>query len=132
MLGDNNGTSLTTGIQNTILGVSAGGTLTTGGSNVLLGMNAGTNQISSDSYQLYIARAGSAPGNDELWIYGNSVGGCTQGNNSSTWTTTSDQRLKKNIVDSPKGLAEINQLRVTNFEYRKEDEIDMSDVPISR
>ena len=46
-------------------------------------------------------------------------------------STTSDRRLKKNIVDSSKGLAEINQLRVTNFEYRLKDEIDMSEFPLA-
>jgi hypothetical protein len=32
--------------------------------------------------------------------------------------------LKKNIVDSSVGLAELNQLQVRNFEYRTKDEID--------
>ena len=39
--------------------------------------------------------------------------------------------MKKDIVDSPKGLNEINQLRVTNFYYRAEDEIDMSEFPLA-
>ena len=51
------------------------------------------------------------------------------GANHTTWRTTSDRRLKKNIVDSLRGLAEINQLRVANFEYKTEDEIDMSEFP---
>ena len=42
-----------------------------------------------------------------------------------------DIRLKKNIVDSSKGLAEINQLRVANFEYRTREEIDMSEFPLA-
>ena len=52
-----------------------------------------------------------------------STGGVYQGNNSSTWSTTSDRRLKKNIVDSTIGLAEINQIKVRNFEYKTEDEL---------
>ena len=84
-------------------------------------MNAGTNQISTGSNQLYIARAGSAPGNDELWIYGGSLGQCTQGNNSSTWTTTSDVRLKKDIVDNNEGLSVINNVKVRNFKYKQYD-----------
>ena len=58
---------------------------------------------------------------------GNASGGygnMYQGNNSSSWSTTSDRRIKKNIVDNNIGLAEINQLRVRNFEYRTEDEIE--------
>jgi len=130
-VGHNNSLVLTTGIQNTVIGVSAGATLTTGGSNVCLGMNAGSNQLTTGSGSLWIARSGVSAGNDEMWIYGNSVGGCTQGNNSSSWTTTSDRRLKKNIFESSKGLDEINQLRVTNFEYRTEDEIDISEFPLA-
>ena len=37
--------------------------------------------------------------------------------------------MKKNIIDNTKGLDEINQLRVTNFEYRTREEIDMSEFP---
>jgi hypothetical protein len=52
-----------------------------------------------------------------------SGGGVYQGNNSSSWATTSDRRLKKNIVDSTIGLDEINQIQVRNFEYRTAGEI---------
>ena len=50
-------------------------------------------------------------------------GGVYQGNNSSSWSTTSDQRLKKNIADNNDGLDKINSIRVRNFEYRVENEI---------
>ena len=63
----------------------------------------------------------------QMWI--NSSGNAYKRDNSANWSTTSDERLKKNIVDNNKGLASINQLRVTSFEYRKEDEIDMSLFP---
>jgi hypothetical protein len=46
-----------------------------------------------------------------------------QGNNSSSWATTSDIRIKKNIVDNDVGLEKINQIQVKNFEYKTEDEI---------
>ena len=47
-----------------------------------------------------------------------------QGNNSSSWSTTSDQRLKKNIVDNNEGLEKITAIRVRNFEYRLPEEVD--------
>ena len=50
-------------------------------------------------------------------------GAVYQGNNSSSWSTTSDRRIKKNIVDNTVGLDAINQVQVKNFEYRTEDEI---------
>ena len=46
------------------------------------------------------------------------------GNNSADFSTTSDRRLKKNIVDNNVGLDKINQIQVRNFEYRTRDEID--------
>ena len=51
------------------------------------------------------------------------TGGVYQGNNSSSWSTTSDQRLKKNIADNNDGLDKINSIRVRNFEYRVADEV---------
>ena len=43
--------------------------------------------------------------------------------------------MKKNITDNSKGLSEINQLRVTNFEYKTEEEIMkhyVRDIPLKR
>ena len=40
-----------------------------------------------------------------------------------TWETTSDARLKKNIVDNNTGLDKINQIQIRNFEYRPASEI---------
>jgi hypothetical protein len=51
-------------------------------------------------------------------------GGVYQGNNSAAWSVTSDQRLKKNIVDHTEGLDKIVQIRVRNFEYRLPEEVD--------
>ena len=122
---------ITTGAENTCLGSRAGYGINTGSNNVCLGYEAGRDQLTTASNQLYIARDNIASSNPQVWIYGNGQGACHQGNNSSTWTTTSDVRLKKNITDNSKGLTEINQLRVTNFEYKTEDEIDMSEFPLA-
>ena len=43
--------------------------------------------------------------------------------NSAHWNTTSDQRIKKNIVNYDTGLSIINQIQVRNFEYKTENEI---------
>jgi len=49
--------------------------------------------------------------------------GSFQGNNSSSWSTTSDKRIKKNIKDNNIGLDAIKNIRVRNFEYRTKNEI---------
>ena len=63
----------------------------------------------------------------QMWL--NFSGQVYKRDNGANWNQTSDERLKKNIVDNNIGLAEINQLRITSFEYRKADEIDMSLFP---
>ena len=130
-LGYQAGVNNESGQYNVFLGYQACDTQTTADGCVNIGNNAGSGQNTTDDYQLYIARNTSAKGNAGCWIYSNSSGNCYQGSNNSSWSTTSDRRLKKNIVDSPKGLAEINQIRVTNFEYRLEEEIDMSEFPLA-
>jgi len=130
-VGDDAGQSLTTSSNNTFVGSNAGNTVTTGDRNVCVGKSAGATQITTDSNHLYIARGGGAAGNADVWIHGQGNGHCIQGANNSAWDTTSDRRLKKNIVNSTKGLTEIDQLRVANFEYRTEDEIDMSEFPLA-
>ena len=45
------------------------------------------------------------------------------GSNTATWNITSDQRLKKNIVDNTVGLDAIAKIKVRNFEYRTPEEI---------
>jgi hypothetical protein len=52
------------------------------------------------------------------------AGSIYQGNNSASWATTSDRRLKKNIVDNNVGLDLINAVQVRNFEYRLPEEVD--------
>ena len=114
-----------TGASNTFIGKDAGDNLTTGNNGLYIGQFSvasagGVNEemvLCSDNTNKYGKGAGTAfiaPGG----------GGAYQSNNSSTWSTTSDERLKKNITDSTIGLAEINQLQVRNFEYRLPEEIE--------
>jgi hypothetical protein len=125
------GDSISGGGSNTCVGYNAGTSITTADRAVCIGVQAGQNQFTDAHDQLYIARNAGAMSTAGVWIYGNASGQCHQGSNSSSWHTTSDRRLKKNIVDYNKGLTEIDQIRVTNFEYRKEEEIDMSEFPLA-
>ena len=134
--GNNNaaGQAITTGGNNTLIGRRAGCTITDGSNNVCLGQSAGRQLIFGGSQQLYIARDNDAAGNAACFIFGDSSGNLTQGNNSSTWTTTSDRRLKKDIVDNNVGLSIINQIRVRDFkwkQYSKNAETELFETPIS-
>jgi hypothetical protein len=76
------------------------------------------------SNEIIISGSGvTGKGTNTGYIYAGG-GGTYQGNNSASWSTTSDQRLKKNIVDNNDGLEKINAIRVRNFEYRLPAEVD--------
>jgi hypothetical protein len=135
------GYSNTTSTQFTYIGYQAGYSAT-GGSNTFIGWQAGyyTTATTSGYANTYIgnaARGNSATNNNEI-VIGNDTagkgsatgfinpngGGVYQGNNAATWSVTSDQRLKKNIVDNTVGLIAINSIRVRNFEYCLPEEVD--------
>ena len=103
------------------LGFRAGQTSTTGGFGCFMGAYASPNSSSSQA-EIVIGYAATGKGTNTGFISPNG-GAVYQGNNSSTWSTTSDIRIKKNVVDNTTGLDKINQIRVRNFEYRTVDEI---------
>ena len=120
--------STTSGRYNVAVGYQALYNNTTGNENTALGYNAGKTQ-GNTTHSLWVANGDAGAGNANCKIFGNSSGSCYQGSNSSSWSTTSDRRLKKNIVDNTKGLTEINKVRIASFEYRTRSEIDMSEFP---
>ena len=129
----------TTGSSNIAIGYSALWS-TTGGGNVAIGNQAASN-LTTGSYNIHIGNAygtyaSSATVNFEVVMStsgatgkGESTGFLDFGNiyntnNTTTWNTTSDRRIKKNIVDNTIGLEKIRQLRIRNFEYRLPEEVD--------
>ena len=102
---------VTSGNRNLMLGVSSGNTISTGSDNVVLG-GLDVDDGTADN-QLVIASGDGTP----FWIKGDSAGSCYQGDNASTWSVTSDQKLKREIVDSVTGLDAINAVQVRNFRY---------------
>ena len=136
------GFSLTTGFYNTLIGNRAGYNLTTSERNTLIGYNAGSNlttgggsgngrniaigddavfAAADDHRSIVLGHNTTGLGDETTIIRGSS--GVYNGNNTSSWNTTSDERIKKNIVDNNTGLDILNQIQVRNFEYRTEEEI---------
>jgi hypothetical protein len=99
------GNNFTSGFNSTFIGNGVQAGAPTGNNEIVIGTNGQTGKGSSTGF--------IAP----------STGGVYQGNNSSSWSTTSDFRLKKNIVDNTEGLEIISQIRVRNFEYRTAEEV---------
>jgi hypothetical protein len=123
------GYNLTTGNLSTFVGYAAGNSTTGGSGNTMIGTLAQPSS-GSGNYQVVV----TANGGSNVFGKGDSTGfinpnggGVYQGNNSATWSITSDVRLKKNIVDNTVGLSAINAIQVRNFEYRTADEV--TDLP---
>ena len=105
-----------------MIGVPAGDVTTTGSNNVIIGVNADANGATG-AQQLAIGYGAIGKGTNTAFVSSNG-GAVYAGNNSADFSTTSDRRIKKNIVDNNIGLEKINQIQVRNFEYRTPDEID--------
>jgi len=122
IVGDSGGSSITTGNNNTLIGCNAGGLntsfpITTGSRNVCIGFRAGPSAAGGDD-QIVIGQV-SGKGNATAFIGGAS--GAYNAANTTTWATTSDQRIKKNVVNVGDSLAKINALRPVEFDYKEND-----------
>lgn len=116
--------AVVTGVNNTVVGYFAANSLTSGGNNTYIGYGISPSSATVDR-EIVIGSAQSGKGTQTAFIGGTS--GAYNGKNVTTWETTSDVRIKRNIVDSPKGLAEIKQLRVRNFNYKPVEEMPTND-----
>ena len=124
LLGVDTGVSLTSGSVNTFIGRYAGQVFTTGSYNVHIGYATNASGAGQGSEMVISSGPSGATGKggDTGFLTANG-GGIYQGNNSSSWATTSDFRLKKNIIDNTEGLDKITQIRVRNFEYKLPEEV---------
>lgn len=114
------GQLITSGQENMLAGYYAGNSLTTGSYNTLIGVNASASS-SSGTYQVVVGNGLTSKGNNTAYIGGSA--GAYNEKNVTTWETTSDRRIKKNIVDNSSGLDKIRSIRIRNFEYRLPKEI---------
>lgn len=123
-IGTNAINNVTTGANNTALGSGSGTTLTTGSRNIIVGASSQPS-AAAGSDQVVVGYNITGKGNDTAFIGG--TNGAYNEKNVTTWETTSDERIKKNITDNNDGLAVLSQIQVRNFEYRTPDEI--TDLP---
>jgi hypothetical protein len=112
--------SNTTASNNTAVGYQAGDVITTGVRNTIIG-DGSDPSANNGNDQTVVGQGLTGKGNDTAFIGG--TNGAYNEKNVTTWETTSDERIKKNIVDNTVGLEKIKQIRIRNFEYRKPEEI---------
>jgi hypothetical protein len=117
------GYSCTAG-DNVFIGYEAGQYITattSGGSNAIVGAYS-RGSGATVNFEYVFGYNLAAKGTQTFFVGGTS--GAYNSANTTTWSTTSDQRLKKNIADNNDGLSKINSIRVRNFEYRLPEEVD--------
>jgi hypothetical protein len=118
------GYAVTTGASNTLLGYTAGNNITTGAGNLLLGYGT-TTAAAADNFEIVLGFNIVGKGTSTGFI--NPQGGAVyQGNNSTLWSITSDQRIKENIVTLTTGLSTILALRPVEFDYIETKKHDIS------
>ena len=76
---------------------------------------------SSNDYENVFGYGGVCKGARTFYV--NNDNGVYHGGNISSWSTTSDRRIKKNIINNNTGLDVINSIQVRNFEYKTKGEI---------
>jgi len=132
--------SNTSGYNNTVMGNSALDSNTTGFGNVAIGENAGAFAVSNTTgdNNVFIGRYSHGPDSDAAYsiVLGYNVGGsnstltfgsggsdtrCSHG--STTWSTPSDERYKKDITDATAGLGFVNELRPVTYNWKNEGDL---------
>jgi hypothetical protein len=120
------GAALTSGTGGTFYGKSAGSNLTTGDYGTYVGFGSQASSTGA-SYEMVVCTTNTSAvgkGASTGFISAGGAGGIYNGANTTTWATTSDRRLKKNIVGNNTGLDKITSIQVRNFEYRLPEEVD--------
>jgi len=127
--------SNTTGEGNTTFGSNAGDAITTGNYNICVGYLAGTHATNLTTGTGNVIIGDYADVSAEDTDYANAIGYNVTGaggyttvgqdaddiraaHGTATWATVSDQRYKKDIVDSTAGLSFINALQPRTFKYK--------------
>jgi len=115
--------SVTTGSQNIGIGNSTGTysvNLTTGSGNILIGHATDTSATDSD----YATGLGyNITAVADYTTIGKAGDDIRAQHGVATWSTVSDERVKKDIQDSTVGLSFINDLRPRTFNYRNKGDI---------
>ena len=108
-----------TGSTNTYLGYATG-YQATGSSNVLIGY--GCDPSSNASSNEVVVGYNLTGKGANIGFFGGNIGVYNQANNS-TWSTTSDERIKTNVTDYTLGLDTLGQINVKTYNYRSDSDI---------
>lgn len=124
-LGNSSLSVLTTGNRNTSVGSGSGSTVTTGSDNTCVGYNTSFGSTTA-SGRIAIGKGVSATANNRITIgIDSNIAELDLDGADTSWSASSDERLKKNIQPLAAGLSFINELRPVSFQWRSK-----RDVPV--
>jgi len=118
----NGALTATTASGNTGFGCLAGYNITSGSDNVYVGYQSSASSATVTS-EIAIGAGATGKGTNTAFIGGSA--GAYNGANSATWAVTSDERVKKNIVDLDSSLDKILALRPVEFDYKTDGKHDV-------
>jgi len=132
--------SATSGQKNTCLGYAAGTQITSGQESVCVGWTSGKDLTTGRGIYIGLESQASSGGADkeiviafgktglgnETGFFGGASGVYNEGN-TTAWQTTSDERIKRDIVDAQGGLAIIDAVQVRNFRYKTAADMPLDD-----
>jgi hypothetical protein len=105
----------TTGANNVAIGRNAGNAITSGSFNVILGSGADSADVTSNYTNAFGYNIVGGAGYTTI---GESTSDIRAAHGNTTWATVSDERYKKDIVDSTAGLSFVNALQPRTFKYK--------------
>ena len=108
--------SVTTGAANTAVGWASGGP-TTGNGNTVMGYITTTGSTTAEN-RIVIGYNVTGSANNRVHLGSQSGYVYNDFTSNATWTQTSDERKKKDIVDDSLGLDFINDLRTTQYKFK--------------
>jgi hypothetical protein len=121
-LGYQAGLAVTVGTSNTLIGAGAGNAITSGSYNTILGGYSGNqNGLDIRTSSQYIVLSDGAG----AWKAYSNATNWYQNNNTTTWSISSDERIKKNIEPLKNGLSVILALQPKEFDYIVSDKHDV-------
>ena len=131
MVGKKAGEAVSSGNNNTLIGNVTGNSshtasLTTGSDNVIVGHDVDTSGADSVN-QIALGTGFACTGNNNFCFGKLSNVVENDFDTDANWSRSSDERLKKNIVDQKLGLDFINDLRTVKYNWKSNGELDATD-----
>ena len=132
--------SATSGSKNSCVGYASGTQITTASDSICIGWTSGKDLTTGKGIYIGIDSAASSGSVDKEIVigfgitgkgsntgfFGGSSGVYNEGN-TTAWQTTSDERIKRDIIDAAGGLSIIDAVRVRQYRYKTAAEMPIDD-----